>query len=148
MYLSKDSNGVVYHKTIINRQEKFEEWFNNDGELYLRVIKEFDENGRLIKSTEINNAGGILREDEYEYNGSQSIWKHYERNRLSFYEENKVDENLNPVSAVRRDQNDQVIDWIKLTYDKYNNEVYVTGGNTTDVSNYELTIVILYFDED
>jgi hypothetical protein len=144
IYLSKDENGKIDHKTIENIETGVQKRFRTGDSIYATIIKEFDKENRLTLSKTIDCNGDITEENQYNYNGSTQIWKLYLNGKYIKSEESKTDRKGNVKFYTRRDQNEQILEWKRSELDKYDNTILVEGAIKSGKPTYKNIIELEY----
>lgn len=132
IYLSKNKNGIVEHKTIENTKTGEVLRYQKNGILYATIKKKYDKANRLINSQTINNKGIVIEENRYSYKGNSVSWKLFVEGNFIKTEETEKDRNGNVEYYIRKDKNGQSLEWNKSEYDDFNNVISIENGIQID----------------
>jgi len=143
VWLAKDENGKIIHKTEENLLDHSERRFNSNGNLYELHFKKYDQSNRLVEKV-IKDANGKEKEKHlYEYQGQKEIWKYILNGSTVKTEENVYDNNKNLTHYIRKDSNGKCLEWYGFEYDKFSNKTkYFWGleeGKQIGFKTFELT---------
>ena len=142
IYLSKNKDGIVEHKTISNKFSGMEERFDSRGELYSKIKTEFDKNNRIVNSKTFDRKGKVTQENVYDYIGKIEKWTLFIDGKFTKTEERTKDNNGNDILYVRKDNRGKSTEYIKWTYDDFGNSVKVENGielnKPTNISNVKI----------
>lgn len=143
IWLSKDENGNIIHKTIENLLDGSEQRFNSDNKLYEIHLKKLDEANRLVEKLITDENGKEKEKHIYEYQGQQEIWKYILNGSTVKTEERVYDTNKNLTHYIRKDNNGKCLEWYGFEYDKSGNKTkYFWGqeeGKQIGYKTFELT---------
>ncbi len=128
IYLAKDENGLVIHKTEENLFDNSEKRYNSENQLYEIHIPKFDSKNRIIEKLVIDKDGKEKEIHLYEYLDNKVIWKYFLNHCLIKIEENTYDDNQNLIHYIRKDKNGSCLEWYSFEYDEFNNKTkYIWG---------------------
>ncbi|MDT3738806.1 MAG: hypothetical protein RO257_04820 [Candidatus Kapabacteria bacterium] len=143
IWLAKDENGNIIHKTIENLLDNSEQRFNSADKLYEIHLKKYDQANRLIEELITDENGNEKEKHLYEYQGQKEIWKYILNDSLVKTEERVYDINKNLTHYIRKDKNGKCLEWYGFEYDKFCNKTnYFWGqeeGKQTGFKTFELT---------
>lgn len=143
VWLSKDENGNVIHKTVENLLDHSEKRFNDKDKLYEIHLKKFDQANRLVEKLINDDKGNEKEKHLYEYQGQREIWKFMLNGSTVKTEESIYDDNKNLTHHIRRDSNGKCLEWYGLELDKFGNKTkYFWGkaeGKEIGSNTFELT---------
>jgi hypothetical protein len=128
IYLSKNKDGIIEHKTISNKLSGIEERFDSNGDLYAKVITEFDKNNRIVNRKTFDTKGKVTQEDVYDYIGKTEKWTLFVDGKFTKTEERTKDDNGNDILYVRKDDSGKSTEYVKWTYDNFGNAIKVENG--------------------
>ncbi len=143
VWLSKDENGNIIHKTEENLLDHSEKRFNDKNNLYELHFKKYDQSNRLVEKV-ITDANGIEKKKHlFEYQGQKEIWKYILNGSTVKTEESVYDNNKNLTHYIRKDSNGKCLEWYGFEYDKLDNKTkYFWGleeGKQIGFKTFELT---------
>ncbi len=143
IWLAKDENEKIIHKTIENLLDSSEQRFNSYNKLYEIHLKKFDQANRLIEKLITDENGNEKEKHLYEYQGQKEIWKFILNGSTIKTEESVYDSNKNLTHYIRKDSNDKYLEWYGFEYDKFGNKTkYFWGreeGKQIGYKTFELT---------
>ncbi len=143
IWLAKDENGNIIHKTIENLLDGSEQRFNSDNKLYEIHLKKFDQAKRLVEKLITDDKGNEKEKHLYEYQGQKEIWKFILNGSTVKAEESIYDDNKNLTHFIRKDNNGKCLEWYGFEYDKFGNKTkYFWGqeeGKQIGYKTFELT---------
>jgi len=148
IYISKDENGKIIHKTIENTDTKKQERFNENGKLYATIIEKYDYKERLTNRKTINIKGNIIEENKYKFIGLTEILGLYIDGKFIKTEERINDRKGNLEFYIRKDENGKSLEWSKREYDNFNNLISIEGGKDVNKPTYKTTIEIEYLEKE
>ena len=143
IWLAKDENGNVIHKTEENLLDHSERRFNSEGNLYELHLKKYDQSNRLVEKV-IKDVNGREKEKHlYKYQGQKEVWKYILNGSTVKTEESVYDINKNLTYYIRKDSNGKCLEWYGFEYDKLKNKTkYFWGleeGKQIGFKTFELT---------
>ncbi len=147
VYISKDENGKIIHRTVENTKTKKQERFGENGNLYSTIIEIFDDKGRLTNRKIINGKDTITEENKYKFNGLTEICELYIDGKFIKTEEYKTDNIGNQIYYIRKDNKGKSLEWLKREFDEYGNQISVENGFEIDKPTHKSTIEIEYLKE-
>jgi len=147
VYISKDENGKIIHRTVENTETKKQERFGENGKLYSTIINEFDNKGRLINSKTVDEKGKITTENKYLFIGRTEIKESYENGRLITITEIQTDNSENQLFYIRKNNKGKSLEWLKREFDEYGNIISIENGQEIDKPTHKSTIEIEYLKE-
>ncbi len=101
VWLAKDKNGNIIHKTEENLLDHSEKRFNDKDDLYELQFKKYDQSNRLVEKV-ITDANGNEKEKHlYEYQGQKEIWKFILNGSTIKTEESVYDNNKHLTHYIR-----------------------------------------------
>ncbi len=128
IYLAKDKDGIIQHKTIEDKISGVQERYDSDGNLYSKVIPKYDQDKRVINRKTFDKNGQVTQEDIYEYINNIEKWTLVVENKIAKVEERTKDKNGNDTLYVRKDDKENSTEYIKWTYDNFGNAIKVENG--------------------
>ena len=128
IWLAKDENGNVVHKTIGNLLDGSEQRFNSDNKLYEIHLKKFDQANRLVEKLITDENGSEKEKHIYEYQGQKEIWKFILNGSTVKTEERVYDDNKNLTHYIRKDNKGKCLEWYGFEYDKFGNKIKYFWG--------------------
>jgi hypothetical protein len=128
IWLSKDENGNVIHKTIENLIDNSQQRFNSENNLYEIHLKKFDQSNRLIEKIITDENGNEKEKHLYDYQGQKEIWKFILKGSLIKTEERIYDNNKNLTHYIRKDNNGKCLEWYGFKYDEFDNKTKYFWG--------------------
>jgi hypothetical protein len=128
VWLAKDENGKIIHKTVENLLDHSQKRFNNKNKLYEIHLKKFDQENRLIEKLITDDEGNEKEKHLYEYQGKKEIWKFILNGSTIKTEESVYDDNKNLTYYIRKDSNGKCLEWYGFEYDKFDNKTKYFGG--------------------
>ncbi len=128
VWLSKDGNGNMIHKTVENLLDRSEKRFNDNDKLYEIHLKKFDQANRLVEKLIIDDHGNEKEKHVYEYQGQKEIWKFILKGSTIKTEESVYDNNKNITDYIRKDSNGKCLEWYGFEYDKLGNKTKYFWG--------------------
>lgn len=128
IWLAKDENGNIIHKTIENLLDGSEQRFNSDNKLYEIHLKKFDKANRLVEKFITDENGKQKEKHIYEYQGQKEIWKFILNGSTVKTEERVYDTNKNLTHYIRKDSNGKCLEWYGFEYDKSGNKTKYFWG--------------------
>jgi hypothetical protein len=128
IWLAKDENGNVVHKTIKNLLDGSEQRFNSDNKLYEIHLKKFDQANRLVEKLITDENGSEKEKHIYEYQGQKEIWKFILNGSTVKTEERVYDDNKNLTHYIRKDNKGKCLEWYGFEYDKFGNKIKYFWG--------------------
>lgn len=143
VWLAKDGNGNIIHKTIKNLHDSSEQRFNSENKLYEIHLKKFDQANRLVEKLITDDKGNEKEKHLYEYQGQKEIWKFILNGSTVKTEESIYDDNKNLTYHIRKDDKGKCLEWYGFEYDKFGNKTkYFWGqeeGKQIGHKTFELT---------
>lgn len=143
IWLAKDSNGKIIHRTIENLLDHSEKKFNDNDKLYEIHLKKFDHANRLVEKLITDENGKEKEKHIYEYQGQKEIWEFMLNGSTVKTEESVYDSNKNLTHHIRKDSNGTCLEWHGFEYDKFGNKTkYFWGqeeGKQIGYKTFELT---------
>jgi hypothetical protein len=143
IWLAKDENGNIIHRTIENLLDGSEQRFNSDNKLYEIHKKMFDQANRLVEKLITDATGNEKEKHIYEYQGQKEIWKFILNSSTVKTEESVYDNNKNLTHHIRKDNNGKCLEWYGFEYDKFGKKTkYFWGkedGKQIGYKTFELT---------
>lgn len=143
IWLAKDENGHIIHRTVENLLDHTQKRFNNNDKLYEIHFKKFDQSNRLVEKLITDENGNEKEKHLYEYQGKKEIWKFILNGSTIKTEESVYDENKNLTHYIRKDNNGKCLEWYGFEYDKFGNRTkYFWGqeeGKQIGYKTFELT---------
>lgn len=143
IWLAKNENGNIIHKTIENLLDGSEQRFNSDNKLYEIHLKKFDQANRLIQKLVTDEKGKEKEKHIYEFQGQKEIWKFILNGSTVKTEESVYDDSKNLTHHIRKDSNGKCLEWFGFEYDKSGNKTkYFWGqeeGKQIGYKTFELT---------
>lgn len=128
IWLSKDKNGVIIHKTVENLSNKTEKRYYNQDELYEIHYKKFDNLNRLVERLITDEKGNEKEKHIYIYEERKETWT-FILNGLTIKTEERIfDENNNEIYYIRKDKNGKSLGWHSFTFDKFKNQTKYAWG--------------------
>jgi hypothetical protein len=130
VWLAKDENGNIIHKTEENLLDHSERRYNDKGKLYLYELykREFDTLNRLIEETVTNENGEEKRKNLYSYDGQKEIWTFISEGKFIKTEEKVYDNNRNLTYYIRKDSDGNCLEWYGFEFDKFGNKTKYFWG--------------------
>ena len=122
VWLAKDENGNIIHKTIENLLDGSQQRFNNENKLYEIHLKKFDQANRLLEKLITDHNGKEKERHIYEYQGQKEIWKYILNGSTVKTEERVYDDNKNLTHYIRKDNKGKCLEWYGFEYDKFGNK--------------------------
>jgi len=147
IYLSKDENGKIIHRTVENTETKKQERFGENGKLYSTIIEEFDNKRRLTNSKTMNGKNKITAENKYRFIEFTEIGELYNDGKLITTTELQSDNNGNQIYYIRKDNKGKSLEWLKREFDEYGNQISIENGFENDKPTHKSTIEIEYLKE-
>lgn len=143
IWLAKDENGHIIHRTVENLLDHTQKRFNNNDKLYEIHFKKFDQSNRLVEKLITDENGNEKEKHLYEYQEKKEIWKFILNGSTIKTEESVYDENKNLTHYIRKDNNGKCLEWYGFEYDKFGNRTkYFWGqeeGKQIGYKTFELT---------
>lgn len=143
VWLAKDENGNIIHKTIENSLDHSQKRFNEKNQLYEIHLAKFDQANRLVEKLITDDKGNEKEKHLYEYQGQKEIWKFIVNGSTIKTEESVYDDNKNLIHHIRKDSNGKCLELYGFEYDKWNNKTkYFWGleeGKQIGFKTFELT---------
>lgn len=143
VWLAKDENGKIIHKTVENLLDHSEKRFNDKDKLYENHSKKFDQANRLVEKLITDDNGNEKEKHLYEYQGPKEIWKYILNGSTVKTEESVFDNNKKLTHHIRKDSNGKCLEWYGFEYDKFGNKTkYFWGqeeGKQIGFKTFELT---------
>lgn len=128
VWLAKDENGNIIHKTIENLLDGSQQRFNNENKLYEIHLKKFDQANRLLEKLITDHNGKEKERHIYEYQGQKEIWKYILNGSTVKTEERVYDDNKNLTHYIREDNKGKCLEWYGFEYDKFGNKIKYFWG--------------------
>ncbi|GAL77107.1 hypothetical protein JCM19275_8 [Nonlabens ulvanivorans] len=128
VYLAKDKDGIIQHKTVENKNLGVQKRYDSDGNMYAEIIEEFDKNNRIANRKTLDRKGKVTQEDIYEYIDQTEKWTLVVDGKIAKIEERILDKNGNEISYVRRDDKGNSTEYVKWTRDDFGNPIRVENG--------------------
>lgn len=128
IWLAKDENGNIVHKTIENLLDGSEQRFKRGNKLYEIHLKKFDQAYRLVEKLITDEKGNEKEKHIYEYQGQKEIWKFILNGSIVKTEERVYDDNKNLTYYIRRDNQEKCLEWYEIEYDKFGNKIKYFWG--------------------
>ena len=117
VWLAKDENGNVIHKTEENSLDHSERRFNSEGNIYELHFKKYDQSNRLVEKV-IKDANGKEKEKYlYEYQEQKEVWKYIINGSNIKTEERIYDIDNNLIRYIRKDGNRKCLEWYGFEYE-------------------------------
>lgn len=142
IWLAKDENGNIIHKTIENLLDGSEQRFNSDNKLYEIHLKKFDQANRLVEKLIKDENGKEKEKHIYEYQGQKEIWKFILNGSTVKTEERVYDNNKNLTHYIRKDSKGKCLEWYGFEFDEFGNKTrYFWGqeeGKQIEYKTFEL----------
>lgn len=148
IYLSKDENGNIDHKTIENIETGEQKRYRSEDILYVTIRKEFDSKNRLTNSKTIDTNGNIIEENQYNYTEATQFWKLFIDRKYIKSEERSTDRSENIEFYIRKDEKGNSLEWSKREFDKFNNVISIEGGKDEANPTYKTRIEIEYVENE
>lgn len=143
VWLAKDSDGKIIHKTVENLLDHSEKRYNDQGRLYENHYKQFDSENRLIEKLITDDKGKEKERHLYQYEGQKEIWKYILNGSTVKTEERVYDSDKNLIFYIRKDSNGKCLELYGFEYDKFGNKTkYFWGqeeGKQIGYKTFELT---------
>ena len=143
VWLAKDENGHIIHRTVENLLDHSQKRFNNNDKPYELHLKKFDQSNRLVEKLITDENGNEKEKHLYEYQGQKEIWKFILNGSTIKTEESVYDDNKNLTHYIRKDNNGKCLEWYGFEYDKFGNKTkYFWGqeeGKQIGYKTFELT---------
>lgn len=143
VWLAKDSDGKIIHKTVENLLDHSEKRYNDQGRLYENHYKKFDSENRLIEKLITDDKGKEKEKHLYQYEGQKEIWKYILNGSTVKTEERVYDSDKNLIFYIRKDSNGKCLESYGFEYDKFGNKTkYFWGqeeGKQIGYKTFELT---------
>lgn len=143
VWLAKDENGNVIHKTEENMLDHSERRYNDKNKLYEIHLKKFDHANRLVEKLITDDKGNEKEKHQYEYQGQKEIWKLILNGSIVKTEESIYDNNKNLTHHIKKDSNGKSLEWYSFELDKFGNKTkYFWGqeeGKQIGFKTFELT---------
>ena len=128
IWLAKDENGIIIHKTVENFTDGSEQRFNSENNLYEIHLKTFDQANRLIEKLITDENGKEKEKHLYDYQGQKEIWKFILNGSTVKTEERVYDRNKNLNHYIRKDNKGKCLEWYGFEYDKFGNKTKYFWG--------------------
>lgn len=128
IWLAKDENENIIHKTIENLLDGSQQRFNNENKLYEIHLKKFDQANRLVEKLITDENGNEKEKHLYEYQGQKEIWKFILNGSTVKTEERVYDDNKNLTHYIRKDNKGKCLEWYGFEYDKFGNKIKYFWG--------------------
>jgi hypothetical protein len=128
IWLAKDENGNIVHKTIENLLDGSEQRFNSENKLYEIHLKKFDQANRLVEKLITDENGNEKERHLYEYQGQKEIWKFIVNGSTVKTEERVYDDNKNLTHYIRKDNKEKCLEWYGFEYDEFGNKIKYFWG--------------------
>lgn len=143
IWLAKDENGNIIHKTIENLLDGSQQRFNSENKLYEIHLKKLDEDNRLLEKLITDENGKVKEKHIHEYQGQKEIWKFILNGSTVKTEERVYNTNENLTHYIRKDSNGKCLEWYGFEYDNLGNKTkYFWGqeeGKQIGYKTFELT---------
>ena len=143
IWLAKDENGNIIHKTVENLLDHSEKRFKDKDKLYEIHLKKFDQANQLVEKMITDDKGNEKEKHLYEYQGQKEIWKFILNGLTVKTEESIYNDNKNLTHHIRKDSNGKCLEWYGFELDKYGNKTkYFWGqeeGKQIGFKTFELT---------
>ncbi|CAN5395158.1 hypothetical protein BH09BAC4_BH09BAC4_33760 [soil metagenome] len=147
VWLTKDENGNIIHKTVENLLDHSEKRFNDKDKLYEIHLKKFDQANRLIEKLITDDKGNEKEKHIYEYQGQKETWKFILNGSTIKTEESIYDDNKNLTHHIRKDSNGKCLEWYGFEFDKFGNKTkYFWGQEEGKQIGYK-TFALTYDDD-
>ncbi len=128
IWLAKDDDGNIIHKTVENLIDGSEQRFNSEEKLYEIHLKKFDQENRVVEKIITDDRGNEKEKHLYEYQGEKEIWKFILNGSTIKTEESVYDNNKNLTHYIRKDNKGKCLEWNEFEYDKFGNKLkYIWG---------------------
>ncbi len=108
------------------------------------MTKEYDSNGKLIKSKTVNANNEVTEENKYRYSGLAEIRELYIDEKFIKTEEYQTDKSGNQIYYIRKNDKGKSLEWIKREYNKSGNTVSIENGFEIDKTTHKSKIEIKY----
>lgn len=128
IWLAKDSDGKIIHRTVENLLDHSEKRFNDQEKLYENHYKKFDSVNRLIEKLITDDKGKEKEKHLYQYEGEKEIWKYILNGSTVKTEERVYDNNKNLTHYIRKDSNGKCLEWHGFDYDEFGNKTKYFWG--------------------
>lgn len=128
VWLAKDENGNIIHKTVENLLDHSEKRFDDKDKLYEIHLKKFDQANQLIEKLITDDKGNEKEKHIYEYQGQKEIWKFILNGSTVKTEESIYDNNKNLTHHIRKDSNGKCLEWYGFEFDKFGNKTKYFWG--------------------
>ena len=128
VWLAKDENGKIIHKTEENLLDHSEKRFNDKGNLYELHFKKYDQENRVVEKLITDENRKEKEKHLYEYQGQIEIWKYILHGSTIKTKENVYDNNKNLLHYIRKDSKGKCLEWYGFEYDKFNNKTKYFWG--------------------
>lgn len=142
IWLAKDENGNIIHKTEESLLDHTEKRFKDNDNLYEVHFKKYDEENRLVEKVIADPDGNEKEKHLYEYQEKKEIWKFILNGSTVKIEESVYDEDKNIIRHLRKDGNGKCLEWYGFEYGKFGNKTkYFWGqeeGKQIGVKTFEL----------
>ncbi|NOQ72551.1 MAG: hypothetical protein GQ574_11145 [Crocinitomix sp.] len=148
IYLSKDENGQVDHKTIENTVTNEQKRFRSGDLRYATIKKIFDKKNRLINQKTFDISDNVIEENQYSYIGASQFWKLFINGKCIKSEERKSERSENLKYYIRKDKNGKALEWSKSKFDYFNNLISIEGGKEVGKPTYKTSIKIKYLENE
>jgi len=132
IYLAKDKNGIIQHKTVEDKDSGVQKRYDSDGNFYSKIVPKYDQNKRVINRKTFDENGQVTQEDIYEYLDNTEKWTLIVENKIAKVEERTKDDNGNDIFYVRKDDKGNSTEYVKWTYDDFGNAIKVENGIELD----------------
>ncbi|ESU18409.1 hypothetical protein FCR2A7T_29820 [Flavobacterium cauense R2A-7] len=144
IWLSKDKNGAIIHKTVENLFDHVEKRYYNQEDLYEIHHKKFDNLNRLLERLVTDEKGNEKEKHLYFYENQKETWKYILNGSTIKTEERIFDENRNEIYYIRKDKNGKSLGWHSFEFDKFGNRTkYIWGKDEGKEIGFK-TIEIIY----
>ncbi|GAB3334654.1 hypothetical protein ACFQT0_19090 [Hymenobacter humi] len=148
IWLDKDENGDIIHKTLENLLDHSEKRYNSDDKLYEIHLKKFDQENRLIEKLITDENGNEKENHLYEYHEQKRIWKFILNGSFVKTEKTVYDSNKNPTFYIRKDSNGKCLEWYGFEYDTLGNKTKYFWGHEEGKQNGFKTFEQTYYNND
>lgn len=128
VYLSKNKNGEIEHKTIENTKTGEQKRFHNDTKPYRIIEQQFDKKNRLTKQKTIDKNGIVTEENQYSYDNGVEVWKLFVNGEFIKTEERTYSKSGNLEFYTRKDNKGRNLEWFKKEYDDFGNTIMIENG--------------------
>lgn len=147
VWLAKDENGNIIHRTEEDLFDHSERRFNNEGKLYQLSQRKYDEQKRLIEEIITDENGKEKTRNLYAYNGQSEIWTFIDNGEFIKTEEIIYDSNHNLIYYIRKDKNGKCLEWYGFNYDEFGNKIKYFWGKDEGIELGFKTFELTYLQE-